>query len=144
MEFHRSVQKALFCPYVAVVVGLTPVMYLLVGILHDPQKKNLFNDVPNFKIRKLNFQVIQRFTLLHVGSAAPPYMSPAMKLEKPFRGRRFPTLNDLNLVMTRRIRELNSNGLLDGIKKLPDRWKCVIEARGNYIERRNAKIDSNE
>ncbi len=26
------------------------------------RKKNLFNDVPNFKIRKLNFQVIQRFT----------------------------------------------------------------------------------
>ncbi len=39
-------------------------MHLLAGILHDPQKKNLFNDVPNFKIRKPNFQVIQRFTHL--------------------------------------------------------------------------------
>ncbi len=46
-------------PYVAFLVGLTPFMYLLAGILHDRQKKNLFNDVPNFKIRKLNFQVIQ-------------------------------------------------------------------------------------
>ncbi len=63
-----------------------------------------------------------------------------MKLKEPFRDCRFPTLNDLSLAMTRRIRELNSNGLLDGIKKLPDRWKCVIEARGDYIEGRNVNV----
>ncbi len=63
-----------------------------------------------------------------------------MKLKEPLRGRRFPSLNDLNLA----IRELNSNGLLDGVKKLPDRWKCVIEARGDYIEQCNVKIDLNE
>ncbi len=67
-----------------------------------------------------------------------------MKLKEPFRGRRFQTLNDLNLAMTRRIRKLNSNGLLDSIKELPDRWKCVIEAMGDYTERRNVKIDLNE
>ncbi len=67
-----------------------------------------------------------------------------MKLKEPFRGRCFPTLNDLNLAMTRRIRELNSNGLLDGVKTLPNRWKCVVEAREDYIEWRNVKIDSNE
>ncbi len=55
MEFHPSV-------HVAFLVGLTPFMYLIAGILHDQQEKNLFNDVPNFKIRKLNFQVIQTFT----------------------------------------------------------------------------------
>ncbi len=65
---------------------------------------------------------------------------PAMKLKKPFRGRRFPTLNDVNLAMTRRIWELNSNGLLDGIKKLLNCWKCVIEARRDYIERPNEKL----
>ncbi len=72
-------------------------------------------------------------------SAAPPPYSPDispynyelfLKLKKLFRGHRFPTLNDLNLAMTRHIRELNFNGLLDGVKKLPDRWKCVIEVRG--------------
>ncbi len=67
-----------------------------------------------------------------------------MKLKEPFRGYHFPTLNDLNLAMTRRIRELNSNGLLDGVKKLPDCWNCVIEARGDYNERHNVKIDLNE
>ncbi len=30
-------------------------------------------------------------------------------------------------------RELNSNGLLDAIKKLPARWKCVIETRGTTL-----------
>ncbi len=68
---------------------------------------------------------------------------PAMKLKEPFRGYRFPTLNDLNLAMTLRIRELNSNGLLDGVKKLPNHWKCVIEAKEDYIEWRNVKIDLN-
>ncbi len=44
----------------AFLVGLTTFMYLLAGIGYDRQKKKLLNDVPNFKIRKLNFQVIQR------------------------------------------------------------------------------------
>ncbi len=74
---------------------------------------------------------------LCVGSAAPPPILqtwvPAMKLKEPFRGLRFPTLNDLNLGMTRHIRDLDSNGLLDGVKKLPYRWKCVIEARGTTL-----------
>ncbi len=51
-------------PYVAFLVELTSFMYLLASIQLDPQEKKLFNDVPNFKIRKLNFQVIQRFTLI--------------------------------------------------------------------------------
>ncbi len=66
------------------------------------------------------------------------------KLKELFRGRRFPTLNDPNLALTRRIRELNSNGLLAYVRKLPDRWKCVIEARGDCTEQCNVKIDSNE
>ncbi len=65
-------------------------------------------------------------------------------LKEPFWGHHFPTLTDLNLAMTRRIRELNSNGLPDDIKKLPNRWKCVIVAMGDYIKRRNVKIDLNE
>ncbi len=32
------------------------------------RKKKLFNDVPNFKIRKLNFQSIQRSTRMVIGS----------------------------------------------------------------------------
>ncbi len=33
---HRSIQKAPSTPYVAFLAGLTPFMYLLTGILHDP------------------------------------------------------------------------------------------------------------
>ncbi len=67
-----------------------------------------------------------------------PDMSPCnydlfMKLKEPFRDRHFPTLNDLNLAITWRIRELNSNGLLDGVKKLSNGWKCVIEAKGTTL-----------
>ncbi len=58
---------------------------------------------------------------------------PALKLKELFRDRHFPTLNDLNLAMTQHIQELNSNGLLDGVKKLPDCWKCAIEARGTTL-----------
>ncbi len=75
------------------------------------------------------------------GKCGPPLILQtwvcAVKLEEPFRSCRFPTLNDLNLAMTRRIRELNSNVLFDDVKKLPDRWKCDIDWR-------NVKIDLNE
>ncbi len=71
--------------------------------------------------------------------------APAMKLKEPFIGHCFLTLNDLNLAMIWRIRELNSNGLLDGVKKFPDCWKCVVEdGGGGYIEQRNVKIDLTE
>ncbi len=69
---------------------------------------------------------------------------PAMKLKEPFRGRCFPILNDLNLAMTQRIRELNFNGLFNGVKKLPNPWKCVIKGWGDCIEQCNVKIVLNE
>ncbi len=71
-------------------------------------------------------------------------MSPCREIKKTIQRRRFSTLNDLNLAMTRRTWEMNPNGSLDGVKKIPDRWKCVIEARWDYIERRNVKINLNE
>ncbi len=74
----------------------------------------------------------------------PLDMSPCLKIKRTVQRSPFSTLNDLNLAMTTRIQELNSNGLLDGVKKFPDRWKCVTEAKGDYIERCNVKIDSNE
>ncbi len=64
-----------------------------------------------------------------VGSSAPPpyspNMSPCHEIKRTVRGHRFPTLNGVNLAMTRRIWKLNSNGLLDGVKKLPNHWKCL-------------------
>jgi hypothetical protein len=56
--------------------------------------------------------------------ACDPDMSPPdydlfSKLKNPLRGKRFPTLNALNAAVTRRIREINSRGELNGIQHLP-------------------------
>ncbi len=64
----------------------------------------------------------------------------AMKLKELFRGCSSPILNDLNLPMTRHIWELKSNGLHDGIKKLPDCWKCVIKAMGTTLNNKMWKL----
>lgn len=48
--------------------------------------------------------------------------------------RRFPSLEELSADVTRRIREINRNGALDGIVKIPKRWDSVIEKQEDYIE----------
>jgi hypothetical protein len=37
--------------------------------------------------------------------------------------------------VTRRIREINSRGELNGIQHLPQRWEAVIQLQGDYFER---------
>ncbi len=64
-----------------------------------------------------------------------------MKLKELFRGRCFPTLNDLNLAMTQRIRELHSNGWRQKASQL---LEMCHRSQWDYIERRNVKIDLNE
>jgi len=66
---------------------------------------------------------------------SPPDYDAFQKLKDPYRGRRFADLEELNAAVSRRIRELNSNHLLNGIQRLPDRWRRVIESQGDYIER---------
>ncbi len=61
MEFHRSIRKAPFCPLCGVFCGTCPIHVLTCRYTTWSAEKNLFNDVPNFTIRKLNFQIIQRF-----------------------------------------------------------------------------------
>ncbi len=58
-----GIQKAPFCSLCDVSCGTYPIHVLTCRYTTwSSEKKNLFNDVPNFKIRKLNFQVIQWFT----------------------------------------------------------------------------------
>lgn len=66
---------------------------------------------------------------------SPPDFDAFPKLKEPLRGQRFSDIDMLNAAVTRRIRELNSQHLLNGIQRLPDRWRRVIEAQGDYIER---------
>jgi hypothetical protein len=48
------------------------------------------------------------------------------------RGRRFPPQEELSAAVTRAIRQINKDGVLDGIVKLPTRWDSVIEKQGDY------------
>ena len=76
--------------------------------------------------------------------AHPPPYSPDLSppdfdlfpvLKLPLRGHRFATLQDLNDAVDKRVKEINKEGLCQGILKLPDRWQCVIEKQGDYFER---------
>jgi hypothetical protein len=66
---------------------------------------------------------------------SPPDYDLFPKLKNPLQGQRFPTLNALNAAVTRRIREINSRGELNGIQHLPQRWEAVIQLQGDYFER---------
>lgn len=65
---------------------------------------------------------------------SPPDFDLFPKLKEPLRGVRFPDLNALNARVSRRIRELNKNGVLRGIQALPHRWQSCIHKQGDYIE----------
>ncbi|KAK9753759.1 hypothetical protein QE152_g1741 [Popillia japonica] len=56
------------------------------------------------------------------------------KLKKPMRGRRFRSLEELSTAVTRAIRQMNKDGILNGRVKLPTRWDSVIEKQGDYFE----------
>ena len=72
----------------------------------------------------------------------PPYspdMSPTAfdlfpKLNKPLRGKRFRSIEEVSNEVTRVIRRINNEGVLTGIQDLPKRWTVVIKHNGDYIE----------
>jgi hypothetical protein len=66
---------------------------------------------------------------------SPPNYDLFPKLKNPLWGQRFQTLNALNAAVTRRIREINSRGELNGIQYLQQRWEAVIQIQGDYFER---------
>jgi hypothetical protein len=47
---------------------------------------------------------------------------------------RFDVEGQLSAAVTRAIRQINKDGVLDGIVKLPTCWDSVIEKQGDYIE----------
>jgi hypothetical protein len=65
---------------------------------------------------------------------SPPNFNLFPKLKQPIRGRRFPSLDELSAAVTQAIRQINKDGVIDGIVKLPRRWDSVIENQGDYIE----------
>ena len=64
---------------------------------------------------------------------SPPDFDLFPKLKQPMRGHRYSSLEELSAAVTQAVRQMNKDGLLDGIAKLSKRWK-VIENQGDYIE----------
>ena len=72
----------------------------------------------------------------------PPYspdMSPPdydlfPKLKEPLRGIKFDDLDVLEEEVASQVRHMNFRCLATGVAMLPERWKSVIEHKGDYIE----------
>lgn len=100
-------------------------------ILHDNARPHIGN-VVHEKLRKYGWEVLPHPP--YSPDMSPPDFDLFPKLKKPFRGRRFASLEELSAAVTRAVRQLNTNGVLDGIQKLPGRWDSVIAKQGDYIE----------
>lgn len=50
------------------------------------------------------------------------------------RGHRYSSLEELSAAVTQAVRQMNKDGVFDGIAMLPTRWNTVIEKQGDYIE----------
>lgn len=65
---------------------------------------------------------------------SPPDFDLFPKLKQPMRGHRYSSLEELSAAVTQAVRQMNKDGVLDGIAKLSTRWNTVIEKQGDYIE----------
>jgi histone-lysine N-methyltransferase SETMAR len=65
---------------------------------------------------------------------SPPAFDVFPKLEKPLRGKRFRSIEEVSNEVTRLIRRINNEGVLTGIQDLPKRWTAVIKHNGDYTE----------
>ena len=65
---------------------------------------------------------------------SPPDFDLFGKLKEPLRGQRFRSLDDVKAAAKRVLQQLDRNGALTGVQRLPDRWAKVVELRGEYIE----------
>jgi hypothetical protein len=64
----------------------------------------------------------------------PPDFDMFPKLEKPLRGKRFRSIEEVSNEGTWVIRRINTEGVQTGIQGLPKRWTTVIKHNGDYIE----------
>jgi len=65
---------------------------------------------------------------------SPPAFDLFPKLKKPFRGKRFRSIEEVSNEVTRVIRRIKNEGVLTAIQDLPIRWTAVIKHNGDYIE----------
>ncbi|PSN41058.1 Histone-lysine N-methyltransferase SETMAR [Blattella germanica] len=100
-------------------------------ILHDNARSHIALVVVE-KLREYGWEVLPQPP--YSPDMSPPDFDLFPKLKEPLRGRRYSYLEELSTTVTRAIRQMNKNGALDGIIKLPRRWNSVIQKQGDYIE----------
>jgi hypothetical protein len=66
--------------------------------------------------------------------ACTPDFDVLPKLNKPLRGKRFRSIEDLSNEVTCVIRRSNNEGVQTGKQDLPKRWTALIKHNGDYIE----------
>ena len=74
--------------------------------------------------------------------AHPPYspdLSPCdlhlfAALKEPLRGVRFDCIDDINNAVSAQLRNLQKDGLRNGVSRLPQRWQSTMDKLGEYIE----------
>ncbi|PSN55584.1 hypothetical protein C0J52_12119 [Blattella germanica] len=64
----------------------------------------------------------------------PPDIELFPQLKEPTLGRRYPSLEEISITVNQIIRQMNKNGVLNGIIQLPRRWNSVIQKQSDYIE----------
>lgn len=70
------------------------------------------------------------------------FLFPIMK--KPLRGRKFADLDELKMEIKRWCRNQKKEFFADGMKKLQERYEKCVRLQGDYVEKCDLKIDSDE
>ena len=100
-------------------------------LLHDNARCHTAHAVQSL-LRRWGWEVLEH----------PPYspdMSPCdfdlfPKMKEPLRGQRFRDIPSIVRALGRSLANLSQTGALNGIQRLPDIWRSVHQAGGDYIE----------
>lgn len=65
---------------------------------------------------------------------SPPDMDGINRIKAPNKGKQFQSQDELIRDYEATIRDINQNQESKGITMLPDRWRAITLARGNYID----------
>jgi hypothetical protein len=56
------------------------------------------------------------------------------KMKVPLRGTRYNTREEIIRAVGRSLQDINGNGRVDGVQRLPQIWQKVVHREGDYIE----------
>ena len=95
----------------------------------SPHKANVVEEL----LESYQWEVLDHPPYSH--DLSPPDFDLFAKLKEPLRGIRYGSLDELESVVNKEVRQINFGSLATGIQALPKRWNSVIQSRGDYFER---------